>query len=296
MKEFKPRITNINHIGDELRFQRYYYCYKNNKDIRLKSESLENSSKFEKLEDVLLEYIDENFGNISEKGASYDNLYSIENNKSRKKNVTYNPNTYYLRIYSLFKIYGFLDDYEIFRLLEQYNIKPNFKDSKLIASGLIGNCEEEYQFNNRKKYFDINSCRIGISKSDIDKILSYKNITFFSNKNYLEKCSKEDKSSYSVFFSKFKKVFKDKLSSLDETEKKIISLEMGKPSNFVDNYLNGKKYSILTCHTILKFLELYNLQESDLYLALLNTSPAFIWSIYKDMIPHTHFKKLNKKF
>ena len=71
---------------------------------------------------------------------------------------------------------------------------------------------------------------------------------------------------------------------------------MGKPSNFVDNYLNGKKYSILTCHTILKFLELYNLQESDLYLALLNTSPAFIWSIYKDMIPHTHFKKLNKKF
>ena len=78
--------------------------------------------KFEKLEDVLLEYIDENFGNISEKGASYDNLYSIENNKSRKKNVTYNPNTYYLRIYSLFKIYGFLDDYEIFRLLEQNNI------------------------------------------------------------------------------------------------------------------------------------------------------------------------------
>lgn len=297
MKEFNPRITNIKHIGDELRFQRYYYCYKNNRDIRLKSETLENSSPFEKLENVLLKYINENFGDISENGASYDNLYSIENNRSRKKNSSYNPNIYYLRMYSLFKIYGFLDDYEICNLLEENNIEPNFKDSKLIARDIIRNSEEEYQYNNRKRYFDISSCRVPLNAFSTFTISQAKDLIYFSNENYLKKSFDLGKLSISVFFSKFKPLFNKTLSSLSKLERKTFSLELGKNSSYIDNYLNNKPCTFPTCGTIIKFLEKYDLTKSDLYIALSMIKPALApTDIYRDMIPHTHFRKLNKNF
>ena len=92
-KEFRPTITEIKTIGNELQFQREYHNYKypNNKYIKRYSKR----STF--VGDLLTNYMKENFSTYKTKddfkyrstygeiGANEDVIYEIEKEKHRKK-------------------------------------------------------------------------------------------------------------------------------------------------------------------------------------------------------------------
>ena len=139
--QFNPKTKKISSIGEELRFQREYYCYKNNISLPLKIDSTDKNRDERKcLQDVLYDFIYRNCGNNSELATSYDVLYAIENGKSKKKSEKYNPNSYFLRMFCLFKIYGFLDSMTILEILkDKYKLEPSFESSKKI----IRTIEEE---------------------------------------------------------------------------------------------------------------------------------------------------------
>ena len=145
-KIFNPSIKKINNLGQELRFQREYYCYKNNTSLPLKINSTDKFKDEKKsLQNILYEYMDKRFITNSEYATSYEILYAIENGKSKKKNEIYNPNAYFLRMCCLFKIYGFLDNMTILELLENtYKLEPSFESSQRIVKDI----KEDYTIGN----------------------------------------------------------------------------------------------------------------------------------------------------
>ena len=79
-KEFKPRTKKVTTIGEELRFQREYYCYKNNVSLPLRINStVKENDERDSLQGILYKYILKEYGNNSELATSYDVLYAIEN-------------------------------------------------------------------------------------------------------------------------------------------------------------------------------------------------------------------------
>lgn len=152
-KPFNPKTKKVTTIGEELRFQREYYCYKNNISLPLKIDSRDKTrDERESLQDVLYDFMDRNFDNNSEYATSYDVLYAIENGKSKKKNDPYNPNSYFLRMFCLFKIYGFLDNMTILEILKyKYKLEPSFESSKKIITNLEEGCTLDYLIRNGQK-------------------------------------------------------------------------------------------------------------------------------------------------
>lgn len=152
-KPFNPKTKKVTTIGEELRFQREYYCYKNNVSLPLKIDSRDKTrDERESLQDVLYDFMDRNFDNNSEYATSYDVLYAIENGKSKKKNDPYNPNSYFLRMFCLFKIYGFLDNMTILEILkDKYKLEPSFESSKKIIINLEEGCTLDYLIRNGQK-------------------------------------------------------------------------------------------------------------------------------------------------
>lgn len=268
-RKFNTKLVTIKSIGDELRFQREYYNFKNSskkytpkiykgrKSIYL-GEALKEflNNNFEYMQDE--KYDDENKG---EYGANETMLYDIEHNRiraSKEKDCgKYNIDSYYLRIYSLFKIYGFLDDYEIIMLLDKYNITPKFKQSETEIKKIKEKCFSDYKENSKKRAFKINDFRLEfsptISEQLIEKLDELK-ITFtprelntIKTRGRFHNCCKRPQ-----------EIMIDSFMRLSAIEKKCLSLEIGKETSFIDNILkNNIEY--VTLETVLKIIN--NIEE-----------------------------------
>ena len=161
-KDFKPTLTQINTIGEELKFQREYHNFKepNNKYTT----QYGNGKTSRTISEVLEEYMNancEDYGSIDEKNSrngygevsTKENVISaIEKGKVRGKNrKDFTYETYYLRMYCLFKIYGFLEDYEILRLFYKYKIgEPKMEKSRKFIQKVREECFEQYKKNKLK--------------------------------------------------------------------------------------------------------------------------------------------------
>lgn len=180
-RTFNPKTKKITSIGEELRFQREYYCYKNNISLPLKIDSSDSKrDNRESLQDILYNYMYDRLDNNSESATSYDVLYAIENGKSKKKTAPYNPNTYFLRMFCLFKIYRFLDDMTILELMkDKYKLEPSFESSKNIINSIESNFSLQSLINNRQKG---NAIKINIKNAK----------AMCSKDTYLKFCNNEE--------------------------------------------------------------------------------------------------------
>lgn len=284
-RTFNPKVTEINSIGDELRFQREYYNFKNpsEKLITRKATSTnhktgELKSKF--LGDVLQIFLDTNFEymkipkktdreNYGEYGTGEDLLYAIENNKLKsnrnKKKEKYNPNAYYLRMYSLFKIYGFLDDYEILLTLRKYNIKPRFEKSKIEIEKLIYDIKQKSKENGNNVLFDWNICKIDTPPQTIKKFKEELN----SNEQTLDficddkiKIKNGTITSSPLKYTHIKEIVINKLKLIPKLDRMCISLDIGQRCSFLDEIIN-RKITTMTMITLLNVIEVIGLQQTD---------------------------------
>ncbi len=286
-KPFKPKTKKVTTIGEELRFQREYYCYKNNVSLPLKIDSRDKTrDERESLQDVLYDFMDRNFDNNSEYATSYDVLYAIENGKSKKKNDPYNPNSYFLRMFCLFKIYGFLDDITILELLKQrYKLEPSFESSKRILAKI----EQENTLLNQilkgtnGEIIKIN-VKLGIIFCSNDTFLKYttKDERIKQGKAQYEHCKEtlhmiklEDTSNYkdedweSWCSSRYKFVeerdtLREKMKKLNETEQMYISLELGRDTTYIQDFISGKLKNI-SIDTLLKTLKYFKMENEKFY-------------------------------
>lgn len=275
-KKFNPKVTEINNIGDELRFQREYYNFKHSSK-KLIPRIATRDTKSEFLGDVLRDFLDNNFEymktpkktnreNYGEYGTGEDLLYAIEHNKlksNRKKmNETYNPNAYYLRMYSLFKIYGFLDDFEIIFLLNRYNIKPRFEKTKIEIKKIIDAYKNLIKIVRLKNMFDFKEeCSISINSMEL--------MNFFredskKDEPLLEYINDDkEKIRYNMKFTKAKQIIIKKLKTYSTLERMCMSLDIGKDSTFLENIINEKVDSF-TLETLYKLTEILELKNTDL--------------------------------
>lgn len=261
-KIFNTKLTEIKNIGDELRFQREYFNFKNStekltpkiykgrKSIYLGDKLKEFlNEKFEYIQNK--EYFDENKG---EYGANETMLYDIEHNKIRaskeKECGKYNIDSYYLRIYSLFKIYGFLDDYEIIMLLYKYGINPKFKQSKIEIDKIKRRCFNEYKKNPKKGAFNLKKWILVIPVYIINE-LKDNNGKFIYTKKFIGNSITNKK--ITLQFLSLKKYMLDYFLGLSDIEKKYISLELGQATSFIDEILNGN-IEYITLETLLKIV------------------------------------------
>lgn len=281
-KPFNPKTKKVTTIGEELRLQREYYCYKNNVSLPLKIDSTDaKRDERESLQDVLYNFMDRNIGNNSEMATSYDVLYAIENGRSKKKSDPYNPNSYFLRMFCLFKIYGFLDSMTILEILkDKYKLEPSFESSKNIFKDLEHNYTLENLIHNRQKgkaiKINIKEEKARCSKDtylkfcsedekeEIDKIYN----DFLNDdlnpvdKNKAE--SPEDTLMFSYVFTKEKKELQNKMKQLSQLERYCISLELGRDTSYIDSFINNTLQNI-NIDTLLKTLEYFNMQDEKFY-------------------------------
>ena len=267
-KEFKTKLIEIKNIGDELRFQREYYNFKQS-PYKL-TPRMYNGRKSKYLGEVLKEFMENEFDytkymkhgvrnfnkNYGEYGANETMLYDIEHNKIRKSKEAnrekYNINSYYLRIYSLFKIYGFLDDYEIIMLLDKYKVNPYFEQSEKEIRKIKEKCFLEYKENPIKSAFNLKKWIIVIPSSIMEDLLSnnttnLKNTKKFVGKNIVNK-------KMTLQFLSLKKYMLNYFSELSSIEKKCISLELGKETGFIEDVLEGN-IEYITLETLLKIID-----------------------------------------
>lgn len=294
MKEFKPRIKEVNSLGEELRFQREYYCFKNNVSLPLKIDSTDKEKDEQKsLQDVLYDFMKENIGDNSELATSYDVLYAIENGKSKKKGEKYNPNTYFLRIFCLLKIYGFLDSLRILELLiDKYKLETKYDSSDYIILdiGQENSVEELLKKGQKEKILKINIAagRIWVSKEA-----------------YLKNCNEEERKEIMKMYDEWKKedhyketysygklvkkekienpddcfmfgyIFKNEIVELQKEMKKLskierytLSLDFGEPTSYIPSFINGTLQNI-HIDTLLKTLNYFGMGNSKFYNKLL---------------------------
>ena len=281
--QFNPRTKKISSIGDELRFQREYYCFKNNISLPLKidlGDCSPNSNEKKSLSTVLSNYIEERFGNNSEMATSYDVLYAIENGKSKKKSDHYNPNSYFLRMYCLFKIYGFLDDMTSLEILkDKYKLEPSFESSKKIISKIE---EENFLLNQIHKNnvgeiikINIKFGIIFISKDTFLKFTTKEQVIKTGNKQYehikklfpfmkIEKGNAEDWCSYKYNFTEERERLRDKMQKLDILERQCISLELGRDTQYIQEFINGTLRNI-SINTLIKTFEYFKMENEEFY-------------------------------
>ncbi len=226
-KPFNPKTKKVTTIGEELRFQREYYCYKNNVSLPLKIDSTDKTrDERESLQDVLYDFMDRNFDNNSEYATSYDVLYAIENGKSKKKNDPYNPNSYFLRMFCLFKIYGFLDDITILELLkDKYELEPSFESSKKIITNLEEGCTLDYLIRNGQKGKAIKiNIKDGKAKCSKDTFLKFcsEDKKDRVNKLYNKTLEQENMAEETEKFENWSNKFKLLLENNNEMSKKLM--------------------------------------------------------------------------
>lgn len=266
-RKFNTKLTEIKNIGDELRFQREYYNFKNSsKKITPKIYKGRNSIY---LGDKLKEFLNENFEymqeeryddeNKGEYGANETMLYDIEHNRiraSKEKDCgKYNIDSYYLRIYSLFKIYGFIDDYEIIMLLYKYGINPKFNQSKIEINKIKERCFNEYKENPKKACFDFEYWNVNFAP-----ILFKENIQKFDELSITNPKTIEIIKSgrRHIAFSKLKKIVIQTFTELSSIERKCLSLELGKETNFIENLLK-RNIKYITLETLQRIID--NIKE-----------------------------------
>lgn len=297
--QFNPRTKKISSIGDELRFQREYYCFKNNISLPLKIDSTDkNRDERECLQDVLYNFIYRNCGNTSELATSYDVLYAIENGKSKKKNEKYNPNSYFLRMFCLLKIYGFLDSMTILELLKnKYKLEPSFESSKKIINDLEKNytLEQLILTGQKGKVVKVN---IKYGRILYSKDIALKLATSKEEKDFIEKLSSNVKNEIQQIgyvdesrkeserqlieqisgyvsrligydFSKERTELQNRMKKLSNFEKYCISLELGRDTSYIDDFINNNLQNI-NIDTLLKTLEYFNMDKKNFY-TVLNT-------------------------
>lgn len=281
-KKFNPKVTEINNIGDELRFQREYYNYKNSSK-KLIPRIATRDTKSEFLGDVLQNFLDENFEymkipkktareNYGEYGTGEDILYAIEHNRLKsnreKRNEKYNPNAYYLRMYSLFKVYGFLDDYEILTLLDKYNIEPRFEKTQKEKKRIEELIQNDYRYSPKKSLFSLRYYMLDndwIEKELKNKYRDLKHICF---EEYNEKILNGTRTS--ICFRNLKSILIENFNKLTNIEKKYISLEFGKGTYFIEDFLtrinkqDAKDKINITLETLSRIINYLKLNNTDL--------------------------------
>ncbi len=286
-KPFNPRTKKVTTIGEELRFQREYYCYKNNVSLPLKVDSTDKKrDERESLQNVLDNYMNDRFENNSEYATSYEILYAIENGRSKKKIDPYNPNSYFLRMFCLFKIYGFLDDITILELLkDRYKLEPSFETSKIILDKI----EQENSLLNQilkgsnGEIIKIN-IKLGIIFSSKDTFLKFttedkrikqgkaqykhlKKIFDSAEIEFKHDYKDEDWESWcssNYNFVEEREKLKEEMKKLNEIEQKCTSLELGRDTTYIQNFINGDLYNI-SIDTLLKTLEYFKMKNEKLY-------------------------------
>lgn len=286
-KEFKPRTKKVTTIGEELRFQREYYCYKNNVSLPLRINStVKENDERDSLQDILYKYILKEYGNNSELATSYDVLYAIENGKCKKKNEIYNANAYFLRMFCLLKMYNFLDGYSIMELLQnKYNLKPSFETSKIITKKL----EDNYSIQNalldgKKEKIIKANIKLGIIFCAKDTFLKFttKEERIQMGIEQINHCKKifkgffnaeeamknpEEWTSEKYNFRKEKQTLIEKMKRLNQIEQYCTSLELGRETTYIQDFINDNLRNI-SIETFLKTLEYFNMQEEKLYYVL----------------------------
>ena len=278
-KKFISKIREINNIGDELRFQREYYNFKHSSE-KLIPRIAKGKSKSVFLGDVLQDFLDTNFEymmtpkktireNYGEYGTGEDLLYAIEHNKLKsnryKKKEKYNPNAYYLRMYSLFKIYGFLSDYDILLTLRRHNIKPRFEKSKIEIEKIIYKIKQKRRENGNNVLFDWRTCEIDTLPKTIEK---FKNELNSDKKTLNFICDDKNKIKNGIItlsplkFTNIKKIIVDKLKLIPKLDRMCISLDIGQRCSFLDEIINNQ-IETTTMITLFKVIEVTKLQNTD---------------------------------
>lgn len=270
------------YIGKELRIQRYYYNKLNKIGYALDDTySSKSKSLAEDLEDYLVNHFEYMFQetfkpreNKGERSKDPAILSYLENNTSKSKKEC-NYNSYYLRIYCIFKLYGFLDDFEIFRLLYKYKIIPKNDKSKIESNNIKFECAKEYKQKSIKQFVRVNYPVMAISNDIIIKIVKEKEqreILELSDLNLPQKveslilpCSKSDDKMFDkhkIKFDKLLKLFIEDITKLSKEDRQCISLDLGKESSFIDDFLQNK-IEYITFETLLNITKYLNLIDTD---------------------------------
>ena len=300
IKDFNPTRTEILYIGDELLFQREYYNSIHKEEFELTDSitNLDYRNICEELGHILYEK-----GIITKEELSPDVIKKIEESnytvyKDRaKSNAVIEPSVHYFHIFYMFRLYGFLDDYDIFTLLKKYKILegleylkydgeftviPKKKEKLLkIIEKYKNECKYEYYTSSRKKVFDFNNKCFIVAKSyyikEFCNIYNEENYQLFVARSIDLYQERSDRwRDYFVGLTKFINHIKKEYKKLSLLERKTKSLDLHKPSTFIDDLLNND-IEIITLETLIYILEDLNLTKTDIYFfanKLINEEPA----------------------
>ena len=303
MKEFKPRTKKISTIGEELRFQREYYCFKNNIHLPLKIDN-NKINNIKTLGQVLSEFMDKNLNDDnSEYATNYDILYAIENGKSKKRGEKYNVGTYYVRMFFLLKLYNFLDTKTILELLNKYKVEPRFESSKRFEIMIMENesLENNIQRGELDKIININikdkKIRLSkeqylnffnFSKDELDYIEKtenkHENTTLYTIKNgKIIKKQGQGFIQYGYDWSVEYKQLAEKMKKLSEIERYYTSLELGKETTYINDFINDKLQNI-NLRTMMKTLEYFKNDNTSMYQILAKMKNNFSYETLKTYI------------
>lgn len=259
------KIENINYIGTELKFEREYYNYIHNTNLRI---DMHNST-----ESAINHYIkfelDEEYENLFDTNFSLEVINTIEDNdytifKEKGENISkktvYSPDTHYFKIFIMLKFYGFLNDYNIFKLLEKYNINPKNEEMKKEVEIIKQKCKIEYEENKCNFPFNLENCLLSANPEYLINFINsdIKPKIFFSN----TKDGKIIKRTHT--YNGFKEIMLNNFKTLSCFEKKCKSLDFGKETCFIDDVINNN-ISYIEYESIKKILEYLELKNSDLY-------------------------------
>lgn len=269
-------VKKVNTISEELIFQREYYNFK----CEDEEDTLEIKNYYDDRTGLALGeeiallienkneiVIERNKDTNVPKKLSKEVFKQIEEPKivkdkyNQKRNEVKTLNNYYSIMYYMFKLYGFLDDYEIFQLLNKYNIKPKNEKMKKQVEKLKEICNEEYQ---EKKPFRLGYYNIVFNKEYVINFCNEYNAEKYLllGQDNIEKY--ENGGNPSLKLDKIRNIIKEKYSLLNDIERKTKSLDLHKPTSFLDEILNDK-IDLITYDTMMNILEDLELVNTDLY-------------------------------
>ena len=260
-------------ISDELVFQRKYYNSKNpNKKITLdRNHGNYNNDLCEMVGKQYTELTGEPLERTKSnypKGFSFEVLDNIEKNNlvkdryNQKKKEVQTLDNYYLIMFCMFKVYGFLDDYDIFMLLKKYGIRPKNEIMKKKVYKIKEKCIKNYKNNPYFNYINLEETSITIDKIIIDKLgfRDKRKVEFLGEYYFKERIHRK----ITINYKRCKDSILNRLEALSKEERQCFSLAIGKESDFIDDLIN-KKVEGITYKTLLRTLEHLGLKKSDLY-------------------------------
>lgn len=273
----------IKTISDELVFQRDYY------DEKYPDTKFTFDKNYRNFDTDLCERVGAKYTELTgiklartktdyPKGFSFEVLYNIEqNNLVKDKKGLYEENhphnkvqtldNYYLIMFCMFKVYGFLDDYDTFKILEKYDIKPKNEIMFKKVEKLREKCLDDYQTHNSKSPISL------IDENSLSTIY-YKHYNFLNyniqkipktyTRNFLNINIPIDQNNLKTIFNEIKEIMFDKFKSLSYLERKCTSLDLGKETCFIDDLLNNR-IEFITIENMLNILKYLDLGNSDIY-------------------------------